>query len=236
MKKKILLLIIIPFILTGCASVNYNITIDNNLTVLEEATITGTTEYFNIFNKNYPKTIVLEWYEDSDIQSILNNNNYEHELIEKGVYYPSVFVKKTYTSLEEYTTNTIFNNQVFEDILITNNDDLITINTVKFLPRREDETDQGYNIDNLSITISLPFKVSDHNADTYSEKNNTYTWYIDSDTTEKEINLTFNKNKIYVYNFSKYVSLFLIIILVLVLIYLIRKIILKNKLNNKIPG
>lgn len=235
MKKKILLLII-PFILTGCASVNYNITIDNDLTVLEEATITGSTEYFNIFNKNYPKTIVLEWYEDADIQSILNNNNYKHELIEKGVYYPSVFVKKTYASLQEYTTNTIFNNQVFEDILITNNDDLITINTVNFLSRSEDETDQGYNIDNLSITISLPFKVSDHNADTYSEKNNTYTWYIDSATSEKEINLTFNKNKIYVYNFSKYVSLFLIIILVLALIYFIRKIILKNKLNNKIPG
>ena len=47
MKKKILILLI-PFLLTGCASVNYELDIDKNINVSEKVKITATSDFFNI--------------------------------------------------------------------------------------------------------------------------------------------------------------------------------------------
>ena len=48
MKKKILILLI-PFLLTGCASVNYELDIDKNINVSEKVKITATSDFFNIY-------------------------------------------------------------------------------------------------------------------------------------------------------------------------------------------
>lgn len=112
MKKKILILLI-PFLLTGCASVNYELDIDKNINVSEKVKITATSDFFNIYYKNLPITIVKEFYNDSDIQNKLNSNNYKHEINQKNAKYPEVIISKEYKSLEEYSQNTIFKNQVF---------------------------------------------------------------------------------------------------------------------------
>ena len=231
--KKILILLI-PFFLTGCASVNYNLEIEKNLEVSEEVFITGTTDYFNNFYKNYPLTIVEEWYQSERILNTLNENNYNHKIITDEVTYPGVLVKKKYNSLTEYSNNTIFKDQTFEKIYSITNDNLITIKAVDFLPYLEDETDARYAISNLSINIKVPYVVVNHNADKYNKQTNTYTWAITEKTDEKEIELTFDKNKVYVYNLVMYISMFILCLVIVAIIFVVRKYIKKSKINNQI--
>ena len=70
--KKIVLLLVIVFLITGC-SVKYNITINEDLTLVEEAKLTGTDDFFANYYKTTRKNVlksIVEVYED-----YLNENN-----------------------------------------------------------------------------------------------------------------------------------------------------------------
>lgn len=233
MKKKILILLI-PFLLTGCASVNYELDIDKNINVSEKVKITATSDFFNIYYKNLPITIVKEFYNDSDIQNKLNNNNYKHEINQKNTKYPEVIVSKEYKSLEEYSQNTIFKNQVFENVIITTNDNLITLQTVNFKKYTTDDDSDSYPVSKLAISIKSPYVVVENNADKHDKKTNAYIWLVDSSTENKEIKITFDKNKIYIYNIIMYISLFVIILIILTMIIIGFKMHKKNVINNEI--
>ena len=235
MKKKLLILII-PFLLTGCASVNYDLEINSDLEIEEIVSITGTTEYFNNFYKNLPITIVREFYEDEETMKPLKDNNYSYELVTENVNYPTLVARKTYSSLSEYTNNTVFKGQSFENIVTSVDGDLVTIQTVNFLPYLEDEDNARYSISNVDFTIKLPFVATENNADSYDPKTNTYTWTINKDTKEKQITLTFDKTRTYVYNLAMYISIFILCLLVAILIFVGVKMVKKNKINNKIRG
>ena len=233
MKKKILILLI-PFLLTGCASVNYELDIDKNINVSEKVKITATSDFFNIYYKNLPITIVKEFYNDSDIQNKLNSNNYKHEINQGNTKYPEVIVSKEYKSLEEYSQNTIFKNQVFENVIITTNDNLITLQTVNFKKYTTDDDSDSYPVSKLAISIKSPYVVVENNADKHDKKTNAYIWLVDSSTENKEIKITFDKNKIYIYNIIMYISLFVIILIILTMIIIGFKMHKKNVINNEI--
>lgn len=233
MKKKILILLI-PFLLTGCASVNYELDIDKNINVSEKVKITATSDFFNIYYKNLPITIVKEFYNDSDIQNKLNSNNYKHEINQKNAKYPEVIVSKEYKSLEEYSQNTIFKNQTFENIIVTTNDNLITLQTVNFKKYTTDDDSDSYPVSKLAISIKSPYVVVENNADKHDKKTNAYIWLVDSSTENKEIKITFDKNKIYIYNIVMYISLFVIILIILTMIIIGFKMHKKNVINNEI--
>lgn len=233
MKKKILILLI-PFLLTGCASVNYELDIDKNINVSEKVKITATSDFFNIYYKNLPITIVKEFYNDSDIQNKLNSNNYKHEINQKNAKYPEVIISKEYKSLEEYSQNTIFKNQVFENIIVTTNDNLITLQTVNFKKYTTDDDSDSYPVSKLAISIKSPYVVVENNADKHDKKTNAYIWLVDSSTENKEIKITFDKNKIYIYNIVMYISLFVIILIILTMIIIGFKMHKKNVINNEI--
>lgn len=233
MKKKILILLI-PFLLTGCASVNYELDIDKNIKVSEKVKITATSDFFNIYYKNLPITIVKEFYNDSDIQNKLNSNNYKHEINQKNAKYPEVIISKEYKSLEEYSQNTIFKNQVFENIIVTTNDNLITLQTVNFKKYTTDDDSDSYPVSKLAISIKSPYVVVENNADKHDKKTNAYIWLVDSSTENKEIKITFDKNKIYIYNIIMYISLFVIILIILTMIIIGFKMHKKNVINNEI--
>lgn len=233
MKKKILILLI-PFLLTGCASVNYELDIDKNINVSEKVKITATSDFFNIYYKNLPITIVKEFYNDSEIQNKLNNNNYKHEINQENTKYPEVIVSKEYKSLEEYSQNTIFKNQTFENIIVTTNDNLITLQTVNFKKYTTDDDSDSYPVSKLAISIKSPYVVVENNADKHDKKTNAYIWLVDSSTENKEIKITFDKNKIYIYNIIMYISLFVIILIILTMIIIGFKMHKKNVINNEI--
>ena len=231
--KKIILILIIIFITTGCVSSDYNLTINKDLSVDEEVFISATEEYFNLFYMDYRLTIVKGVYNNNEIMKNLSNNNYSYKLIEEEKR-PGVLVNKKYNNLNDYTKETIFKNQSFSDIEYIEKDNLITIQTKDFLPYVEDKTDVRYPISDLNINIKVPYIVTSNNADNIDKVTNTYTWYINSETKDKKIEITFDKNKIYVYNLSMYIFIIILIILIFIVGIIVFKIVKKNKRNNKI--
>ena len=236
MKKIIVLLI--PLLLTGCASVTYDLKVEKNLSVVEEVNMSATKEYFDNYYMNLPITIIKRAFDNEESMYPLKKNNYSYELRKNNFPYPSIFASKKYNSLEEYATNTIYKGQSFEDILVENKDNLITLKTKEFIKYKPDdssgEMDYRFPVSNLSITITLPYVVEDSNADKVKKSTNTYTWYIDEKTEDKEINITFDKNKIYIYNLFMYISIVVIIIISIILIIYIKKVVQKNKNNNSL--
>lgn len=236
MLKKIII-IIIPFLLTGCGSVKYDLNIEKDLTVSETSFMTATADYFNLFFKNYPITIVEGVYELEENKLLFTNNGYTYDLVRENIKYPGILVTKKYNNLNDYSNQTIFKGQTFEEINVTTNDNLVTLKTKNFLPvYLVEEIDDRRIVSELEINIKLPFVVTNHNADNYDKKTNTYSWYIKEDTEDKEIELTFDKNKKYVYNLVMYISLSILILLGVIGIIIGIMIVKKNKRNNIING
>ena len=231
--KKIFIVFVFSFLITGCASVDYNLNIEKNLTVVEEINMSATKDYFDLFYKNLPITIVQEAY-DSEWMEPLKTNNYDFELKKDNHPYPSVFATKKYSSLNEYTEKTIFKNQSFEDIVISTNENLVTIKSINFLPYVDDQTDIRFSISDLAVNIKLPYVVTDSNADKINRQTNTYTWLINEETENKEINITFDKSKIYVYNLNMYISIVVLSIIIIIVIIIVLRMRKKNKINNDI--
>lgn len=230
--KKIFLLII-PFLLTGCASVSYNLKINKDLSVVEDVKMTATKEYFDSYYKNLPITIVKQAYE-SEWMDVVKQNEYDYKLVKDNVRYPTIFVNKKYDNLNKYTKETIFKGESFENILVIENNNLITIKTDNFLPYLEDQDQARFPISQLVINIQVPYVVTNSNADKKNMQDHIYTWIINEKTENKEINITFDKTKIYIYNLTMYISMIIIGILIVIGIIVIIKIRNKNKINNTI--
>ena len=234
--KKILILLI-PFLLTGCASVQYNLNINKDLNVVEEVNISATKEYFNDYYMNLPITIVRRAYNNDEVMKPIKENGYTYELRKDNNPYPSVFVSKKYDSLNDYTNNMVFKGQSFDEIFVTEDNNLINIKTKGFnqyAPDDSGDDNNRYPISDLSINISLPFVVTNNNADKYNAKTNTYIWLINEKTQDKEINITFDKTRIYIYNLYFYIGLGIFVIIVIIGLYFVLKVIRKNKMLNQI--
>lgn len=229
--KKISFLLIFILFTTGC-TVTSNITINRDLSVKEEIRMTGSTEFFDIYYKSRPITTVNMLLNTSKRKETLINNGYDYHIDESGNF-PVVIATKKHTSIEHFVSSTIFKKQYFENFETTQNDNLVTVKAYNFIRYIEGDVEL-YEIKKSSINIKVPYVVTSHNADSYNPKNNTYTWYIEKDTEDKEINLTFDKNRIYVYNLIMYISTFILCLIIIVLIFVIRKIYKKNKINNVI--
>ena len=98
----------------------------------------------------------------------LRQNGYEYEISELDNT-PSVLATKNYSSLEEFANNTIFKEQFYKNIIITNNNNIISFKTGEIIPYDE-ENIELYNVENCSVTITVPFVVTFHNADKYNKK------------------------------------------------------------------
>ena len=139
--------------------------------------------------------------------------------------------KKSYSSLQDFSKNTIFKDQFYQNVTTTINESLVTFEAKDPVVYDEGNPDL-YDVTKCSVTIKLPFKVIEHNADVYSLKNNTYTWNI-SNNNVKDIKLVFDKDKIHVYNFMMYISIVILILIILILIFIVIKLKNKNKTNNQ---
>lgn len=234
--KKVIMLLLIVFLFTGCADVNYDLRIAKDLSVNESVNISATEKYFNNFYMNLPITIVKGSYENMDLMSPLVKNKYSYELKKDNLPYPSVFVQKKYSSISDYAVSTIFKGQSFEKINISEDNNLITLNATDFIKYAPEDSggdsDNYFPVSKLNVNITLPFVVTNNNADKVIQKTNTYIWYINEETTNKEINLVFDKTKIYINNISLYISIVILVLIILVGIIYVCKLIKKNKSNN----
>lgn len=220
--KKILLLLGCIFLITGC-KVEYNLVINNDLTVDEHVNMTGTDEFFDNYYKS-SKINVVNMVFDKNRRDILNKNNYSFEIIEQ--YTPYVVARKKYDNITDYVRNNIFYEQYFKDININENDGIVSFQTGEFIPVNPDSLER-YDIKVSTIKIKIPYKVIEQNAQKYDDKTNTYTWYISDETTDFSLNLVYDKNELYTPPTDKIDWLMIIVSIVFIvasiIVYIINK-------------
>lgn len=207
MKKKLILIMILMIFLSGC-TVKYNLKIDEDGKVTEMAAPMQDSEFFEEYENSSVGRVIgflIEPYKD-----VLNENNYENKIVALSNY-GGADIKKEFSSAEDYAKNTILVSQFSDKLDYSIDGSIITLSTKGRLSDSEQNQDI-IPIDSADITITLPFKVIENNAD--EVVNNKYTWHLKSGE-EREIKIKYDKNKI-----AKDVN-FGIIILVIVLIAIV---------------
>lgn len=227
--KKIIVLLILLFVVTGC-QVDYQIDIDKDLQITENVKMTGTTEFFNIYYKTQKINVLKMMLDTRERKETLTKNGYVYTIENEDL--PYVYATKSYSSLDDYINGTIFYKQLFTDINFYKENSIITFKASGFIIN-DPENPERYNIKGLTIKIKTPYAASDNNADSYDSKTNTYRWVITDETLDKEILLKFDTNRLYINNLVMYISIAILIILVIVFILIVRKLIEKNKKNNR---
>lgn len=222
--KKIVILIIALFLVTGC-SVKYNVVINEDLSVEEEAKLAGTEDLYKIYYKTTKKHVLenlLNLQKDA-----LDENNYHYELIEDNE--PYVIVNKKYDSVKEYIDNSKLFNDYFDEIKYTEDKNIRKIETIGY---NEDDVDnpERFVVEKLEIAITSSYVVKNHNAKDVNKTTNTYYYELDDENNkillEYDISKKFNPNGELM---QKLVIAFIIIVVIWVTVVILTK---KSKKNN----
>jgi len=220
--KKIFMLFILMFLLTGC-SVKYNIIINEDLTLTENAKLTGTSDFFANYYKTTKKNVLksfIDIYKD-----ILDENNYQYELKEDEV--PYIEVNKKYDNVKNYVEKSILFNDYFEKVNYSENGNIKKIETVGFNNNEPDNPDR-FDVKELEITIKCPYVVKNHNAKMVDRITNTYYYELNDDNNkiliEYDVSRKYNSN-------SDLINIIVICILIIIVLWMI--VIYVNKKNNK---
>ena len=183
MKKiKVLILFLGIILLTGCSG-TYNLKINEDLTVEENIDFTISSN-----NDAYNKTLKL--FEDNNI----SKDKYDVVASDKNV---KITYNETYDSIEDYIINSKLYKNLFDTINYENNGKEINISTSSVF--KLDDSDSEFiteenNISLLQINVETPYKVVESNAENISD--NIYSWTLNKDTTNKDIDFKINiRNK-----------------------------------------
>lgn len=191
MKKSLLFILFLSLIFCAGCTANYTVTIDEDGKVEERLSAKEDEEFF----ENYPhssKGLVISYVLDPYIDE-LNSNNYsvDSSITKQG---GGVVISKKYDSLEDYIENSIIYRQFTNEINLTKNGDKMSISLEGKFSHSE-QNQQLIPVDSGTITIELPFKVSENNAD--EEEGNTYIWnFTKADDDLREIKLIYNGKKL----------------------------------------
>ncbi len=174
--KKIVILIITLFLITGC-SVKYSVVINEDLTMVEEAKLTGTDDFFADYYKTTRTNVlksILEVYQDK-----LDENNYQYELVEDKTK-PYVILTKKYDNGNDYVTNSLLFNKYFEEVKYSEDGNIKKIETIGYNGDIPDDQDQ-FSIRELEISIKCPYKVKNHTAKKVDKETNTYYYELNDE-------------------------------------------------------
>ena len=190
--KKVLILIIFLFLLTGC-SVKYNLVINEDLSITEEAKLTGTNDFFADYYKT-TKTNVIKSYLDI-YDEVLKENNYDYELVKDTIPYADV--KRKYNNVSDYTKKSIFIKDYFEEVKYSEDGNIKKIETSGYIKGNKETQEDRFYLSELSISINCPYKVTKHNAKNVDKKTNTYYYELsdgDKIVFEYDTSSKFNPN------------------------------------------
>ena len=208
MKKKLLFVILILVLLSGCKA-KYSLKINKDGSVEETLVATEPPEYFD----NYKHTSVgkVISYVMTPYIDILNEKKYEVNNVVNVNTDSGATVKKKYSSFKDYIGNSVIYSQFTDKINYEENGDKVTISLKgKFSSSTQN---QSYiPVTDGKITITVPYKVLDNNADVVDGNN--YTWIVENNKgQEREIRLSYTKSKLRNLDFN-YSAIIIIVILI----------------------
>ncbi len=228
-KKIVLILIII--LLSGC-SVEYNLTINEDSSVNEKVVAKENTNRMKIntgLSEDQSVNYLYKMFDRTGLNTQISTINKDGMTIST--------VTGSYSSLDKYSKN--FTSDLFKEADVKKEGNIITLTFDQSMKLSSDSS-RGLVYDDVVVNITVPFKVIEHNADTY--KRNTYIWKIGKDQKLKQIKIKYDKSdlisakEVKLGNFKfniRYsymvIGAFLLVVGIIVLIVYIN-----NKKNNKI--
>ena len=240
MKKiKIVLIIVMLFVLSGC-TVNSNVTLNYDGKVTEEILLLNKSELFGNDAKEINTSLddEIEYY-----NSVIDYREYEYEkIVEKDK--SGVRVYKSYDNICSYFRDTAFNQYVYEHIKCIETEDYYEIESdTEHIPYCVDCAEWPI-LDDVNLILHLPIQASEHNADSVDK--NVYTWHFDKETTnDKTIYIKINKNQLKenevkqekknkILHSAKTIGIIVLIVSLLIVGYLIFRKLYKKYKQNKL--
>ena len=228
--KKLLILIVV-ILLSGC-SVEYNLTINEDLSVNESVTATEKTHRMNSNTGLNTKSSVNYLYK------MFDRDNLKTRIVsETKDYNTSATVKGSHDSIDNYVNN--FTSDVFKEVNYTKKDNVVTLT----FPQTEvlsSTSSRSLVYDDITVNIIVPFKVIDNNAK-YVNRDK-YTWKIEKEQDLQNIKISFDtsnlkyKKRISIGNKTLNIrySYFILFSFVLIIAIIVAIVFINNKKNNKI--
>ena len=206
-KLKIFIIGILLILVTGCSG-NYNLKINDDMSIDEEL-------YLTIDNTNNAYTKTLKIFKENNIPE----KDYEVVLSDNKV---RITYNKKYDSMEEYILDSKVYHELIDEIQFNKSNDYIDLYVNQKLKLSNDNIkSNGTNLvdlDVLQINIENPFSVNYTNAEIIND--NVYTWTIKKGDIEKKIQMQF-KPSLNVFPYKQVAVLSTVIICSLIIIFII---------------
>lgn len=211
MKKLFLLLFLV--LCTACSNISYNVSFGES--IKEDITVVDENHVDDNLN-------LEEGYMDgmSAFEFFFQTLPYRASSDGKGSY----LATKEFKSIDDFINNSFVFDKLLSSDSINFNEKKVKVNI------SQKNLINSFDIDNLEISIYIPYFVSKHNADNVS--NNTYTWVID-DINKDSIKINFDMSKGVDYR-NKVLSVITIVILGIVATWIIIYFVKRNKEANEI--
>lgn len=206
-KLKIFIIGILLILVTGCSG-NYNLKINDDMSIDEEL-------YLTIDNTNNAYTKTLKIFKENNIPE----KDYEVVLSDNNV---RITYNKKYDSMEEYILDSKIYHELIDEIQFNKSNDYIDLYVNQKLKLSNDNIkSNGTNLvdlDVLQINIENPFSVNYTNAEIVND--NVYTWTIKKGDIEKKIQMQFRPS-LNVFPYKQVAVLSTVIICSLIIIFTI---------------
>lgn len=188
-KWKYLCLIFSCFLFTGCTA-EYNLNILDNFTITENISISdGETKYSP---SNMISSVENDYGTFYDIYPLGDGYYCVDESCKNIVYAYGFAANRTYEKLNLISSSSVIN-EYFGTVSITNNGNIYTLTATPGNQLVALLTDVNYvkaALDTLEVNVSVPYKVTSHNAD--NVQSNIYTWKYNAKNSTKKIELSFD--------------------------------------------
>ena len=177
-KIKYIVISVLLLLVTGCSG-NYNVKINEDMSVNEEL-------YLTIENKEglYQKTLKI--FNDNNVKE----KDYEVVLSDDNL---KITYNASYNSIEEYILNSKVYHQLIDNIELNKSNNYVDLYVNEKLKLSNSNMKQnGTNLtdlDVLQVNIENPFEVNFSNAELVTD--NVYTWTIKNGDREKKIQMQF---------------------------------------------
>lgn len=200
--KKVIILISLLFIVTGC-SASYELSIDNKNVVNEKISLIENNDVVLKYGesiKDASKKLSTYFFEENEITSFLKVPNYDKIPAKNDSTETYISLNNTFNSLDEYNKSFFLYN-FFEkgEMVSDNNNYTLFANNFKYDTLEKITNNGKFNFDfnTLNIKITLPYVVSYSNADIVYNDSNTYIWIVNKNNYQKKnIKLTFSGKKV----------------------------------------
>lgn len=240
--NKCLLLSIVILLVSGC-SVKYNIDIKKDLRIEENISFVEKNDTILTYSPDIDNYIVRTKF-NLKVDNLYNANYYYLEDL-KTSKNTTVKATRVYDDFSKFQDKNILKSYIFESMVMNTDGSLIEIKMTSIKTPYEvfiDNEESGSIVDDATIKIKVPYEVIANNADSVDELNNIYTWKYDDLTLYKDIEIKFNKDKIFkadiikqlMNNFENNKGKFITVFILIIVIIVIAIITLKNKKNNKL--